>query len=70
MRTIILVIIKVLFISALFIISNENLNIKDPEDRSVFFDLYSLWAKKVFNQSMEIAGYVVNSKWLPDLNRD
>lgn len=66
MKILVLITIKFLLISALFIISNGNLHIRDAEERGIFFDAYSSWAKGVFSQGAEIVGYVVNSQWLPD----
>jgi len=65
MKFIILIIIKFFFISALFIISNGDLYLRDSEQREIFFDSYSSWFKGVFNQGAEIVGYVIESKWLP-----
>jgi len=66
MKFIILIIIKFFFISALFIVSNGNLHLSDAEQREVFFDSYGAWFNSVFNQGVEILGYVVESKWLPE----
>ncbi|MBM3228515.1 hypothetical protein FJZ20_01350 [Candidatus Pacearchaeota archaeon] len=66
MKVIALVIIKFLFISALFIVSNGNLYLKESEQRDVFFQAYSNWISGVFSQGMEVAGYVINSRWLPE----
>lgn len=66
MKIIILIIIKFLLISALFIVSNENLHLRDPRDREIFFNTYSSWLGNIFDQSVEIAGSVINLKWLPD----
>ena len=61
-------IIKVLFIGALFIISNENLALSEQENVSRFFDGFYAWVGNLFGQSVQIAGYVVNSEWLPKEN--
>ena len=66
MKTLIIIIIKIFFISALFIISNQNLHMKDAGERQVFLDSYYSWVQDVFNQTVEIAGYVINSRWLPE----
>lgn len=66
MKVIALVIIKFLFISALFIISNGDMYLKDPEQREIFFKSYSAWLEGVFDRGMEVAGYVINSRWLPE----
>ena len=61
-------IIKILFIGALFIISNENLALGEPENVSIFFDIFYSWLGNLFGHSVQIAGYVVNSEWLPQEN--
>ena len=66
MKVIALIIIKFLFISALFIISNGNLYLKESEHREIFLQSYSDWISGVFNQGLEVAGYVINSRWLPE----
>lgn len=66
MKVIILILIKFFFISALFIISNEGLYLRDSVDRETFFDTYSTWLKNLFSQSVEVAGFVINLKWLPE----
>lgn len=66
MKVIILILIKFFFISALFIIGNENLYLKDPVDRETFFNTYSIWLENIFDQSIEVINSVINLKWLPD----
>lgn len=66
MKVIILILIKFFFISALFIISNENLYLRDSIDRETFFNTYSIWLGNIFSQSVEVAGFVINLKWLPE----
>ena len=66
MKIIILIIIKFFLISALFIISNGDLHLKDSGDREVFFNTYYTWLGNIFDQSIEIVGSVIDLKWLPD----
>ena len=66
MKILILILIKFFLISALFIISNENLHLGDPVERETFFDTYYTWLSNIFNQSKEIMSSVINLKWLPD----
>ena len=66
MKVVILILIKFFFISALFIISNEELQLRDPVDRETFFNTYHIWLGNLFSQSVELAGSVINLKWLPD----
>jgi hypothetical protein len=65
-----LVIIKVLFVGALFIISNNNLHLADSHQREVFFGLYSNWFSDITLNSVKMVGAVVTFKWLPDKNID
>jgi len=60
-----IVIVKLLFLGALFIISNQNLHLLDSEQRAVFFDSYSVWLDNMFEHGREITGYVVKFEWLP-----
>jgi len=66
MKVVILILIKFFFISALFIVSSENLYLRDSVDRETFFSTYSIWLGNIFNQSMEVASFVINLKWLPE----
>ena len=66
MKVFVLILIKFFFISALFIISNEGLYLRDSVDRETFFDTYYTWLRNLFSQSVEVAGFVINLKWLPD----
>ena len=61
-----MVIIKLLFLGALFMISNYDLHLADTEEREIFFDLYASWFSTLTDQGAEITGYVVNFEWLPD----
>ena len=68
MKVIILILIKFFFISALFIISNEDLHLGDPIDREIFFNTYHTWLGNIFSQTVELTSSVINLKWLPDDN--
>ncbi len=57
--------VKFLFIGALFIVSNENLFLNNPEHLSKFFELFYIWLSGIFSQAWQITGYVINSEWLP-----
>lgn len=60
-----MIILKVLFLGALFIVSNHDLYLSENSDREVFYDLYLSWLNDLFSQSLEFTGYFVKSKWLP-----
>lgn len=60
-----IIIIKLLFLAALLIVSNNELYLKDAGDREVFFNHYYSWLEKLFDQGMGVTSYVVKSEWLP-----
>lgn len=60
-----IVIVKLLVLGALFIISNQNLHLLVPQERAVFFDSYVGWMDNIFNQIVDVTGYVVKFEWLP-----
>jgi len=62
-----IVIVKLIVLGALFIISNQNLHLAVPEERSVFFDEYSSWFTNIVSQFADVTGYVVRFDWLPSL---
>lgn len=63
-----LLILKLLFLGALFIISNHELYLKEAADRETFFDLYYDWIRSMVNQGFDVTAYVVKFEWLPDIN--
>ncbi|MAG77563.1 MAG: hypothetical protein CL811_12470 [Colwelliaceae bacterium] len=65
-----IVIVKLLFLGALFIVSNHELHLADEHERGVFFDLYYGWVDSLVNQGFEVTGYVVKFEWLPDKEQD
>jgi len=60
-----MILVKFMFIGALFIVSNENLHLNDKEDLDTFFGLYYGWLEQLYSQTLEIGSYVVYSGWLP-----
>ena len=60
-----LIIFKLIFLGALFIISNHELHLNDTRERTIFFEDYYSWLKTLYNQGVELVGYVVRSEWLP-----
>jgi len=63
-----IVLLKFIFIGALFIVSNQNLYLNVEEDRAEFIDRYHSWFEGLYEHSLEITGYVINSEWLPKNN--
>jgi NDP-sugar pyrophosphorylase family protein len=63
---IIMSLLMFLVLGALFIISNENLVLRESGNFEEFKDLYSDWLSELFDNGRTITGYVVDSHWLPD----
>ncbi len=61
-----IVVIKLLFLGALFIVNNHNLHLIDTNEREMFIDMYSEWLNSLVLQTTDITGYVVKFEWLPD----
>jgi hypothetical protein len=59
--------IKFLFVGALFILSNHNLHIGTHDELVLFGKMYYTWLGDVFDNGKAIAGYVVKSDWLPEV---
>lgn len=59
-------VLKFFFISALIIVSNENLALKEDTAREEFVGYYAQWIGGVFKNMGQMTGYVVESRWLPD----
>ncbi len=53
-------------IGALFIISNENLQLADREEYKEFVGLYSAWISSLGENVRRVTGAVVASDWIPD----
>ena len=48
-----------------FIISQNNLNIGDDQDRDVFLEKYGSWINSLIDNFGSVTGYVVKMEWLP-----
>ena len=55
-----------LLIGAFFIISENNLALKDEENREEFIELYTSWTNSIFENSKNLVGNVVKLDWLPE----
>jgi len=65
-----LTIIKFVFIGILFIISNENLQMADPNDRAQFIDSLNSWKETILSHVSQITSFVINSEWLPEESKN
>ena len=52
-------------ISALLIISNNDLAMRDLGNVSKFLEIYFVWVGHVFSNFVSITGHVVDLDWLP-----
>ena len=60
-----IILLKILFIGALFIVSNQNLYLSQQQDLDTFLGLYYSWLDSLYLSAVDITGYVVNVEWLP-----
>ncbi|MGA2130512.1 MAG: hypothetical protein ABSG05_02785 [Candidatus Pacearchaeota archaeon] len=63
-----ILIVKLLFLGALFIISNQNLHLAVSTERQTFFQDYSAWLGNLFNKAVDVTSYVIKVDWLPEKN--
>lgn len=61
-----LFLIMIFILSALLIISNNEIKMYKHEDVVTFVDLYLDWAENIFLNIRNITGEAVNLRWLPD----
>lgn len=61
-----ILIVKLLFLGALFIISNQNLHLAVSSERQTFFQDYSVWLGNLFHQAVDVTGYIIKVDWLPE----
>jgi len=54
-----------LFAGALFIISNENLHLKNPEEAKKFADLYYAWLLGIGKNAGSLTASAIKSSWIP-----
>ena len=60
-----ILVVKFLFIGALFIVSNNHLNLAIEENFDSFRVLYFDWLTTLYNHGARVTGFVVDSEWLP-----
>ena len=58
-----------LMIGALFIVSENNLALKDSGNIEKLGNLYFSWIGNLFQNSGQVMGYAVKMNWLPDKNQ-
>jgi len=57
-----------LLIGAFFIISQNNLALKETGNLNKFISLYSAWLTRILDNSSNAVGYVIKMDWLPGQN--
>ena len=63
-----LIVLLFLFLSALVIVSNNNLHLKDKGQAKQFASLYYSWLLSTGSKMVKTTGYVVGFEWLPGRN--
>jgi hypothetical protein len=53
-------------LSALLIISNNDLALYEKENYEIFLDSYVGWLNKLFTNSQKITGEAIKLDWLPE----
>ena len=61
-----MIIIMFLLIGAFFIISENNLAMKNEDSRVEFGNLYLSWVNQIIDNSKVLTGYIVKLDWLPE----
>jgi len=65
---IILFVIIFFLLGAFFIISEHNLKLANPSDRTELGKFYFNWLGQIFENSRNVVGYVIKLDWLPSGN--
>ena len=63
-----MVVVKLLFLGAMFLVSNYHLSLADQADRDTFVELYEDWLTGLLKQAADVTSYVVQVQWLPSNN--
>lgn len=62
---IILIVMMFFVISALFIVSNNNLAMYKQENIVSFVDMYTKWINNLFSNTEKLTGQAIKLDWLP-----
>jgi len=63
---IISIILIFLLIGAFYIISENNLHLKEQEELNQFVSIYVSWIASLYENSVSITGNMIKMKWLPE----
>jgi hypothetical protein len=58
-------IVMILLIGAFFIISNNNIHMLKQGSLSSFISNYIEWVGKIFDNGVQLTGYVAKLDWMP-----
>jgi len=61
-----LFIIILLLMSIFFVISENNLSLREKENLTEFKEIYVDWAKKAGTNTLEVTGNIIKMDWKPD----
>ena len=65
LKKVIILIVVLMFVSALLIIRDENLNLTKKDDVAQFGRSYVVWAGNVVKNVVGITSYAIKRDWLP-----
>ncbi len=68
MKVVYLILLFLVFSGIFLVISNQNINLLDKNDRSLFADYCKSWSVQAFSNVKSISSYVINLDWTPDLS--
>lgn len=63
-----LIVLLFLFVSALVIISNDDLHLKNKSEAVEFSRLYYSWILSMGSNVIKTTGYIIKFEWLPNQN--
>ncbi len=66
---IIMFLLLFLFVGGLFIISNQNLKLNNPENINLFFTEYKVWLNDLVDNSKTVSGFLIKMEWLPEVEK-
>jgi hypothetical protein len=62
----VIILMAFLILGGLFIVSNNDLALKDSGNIGELGERYYDWIGNLFGNGKEFTGYVINSDWLPE----
>lgn len=64
----VMVVVILLLIGAFFIVSNENLHLRNGDEMGKFMSLYYNWFVELSGNAKTITSYVIDIDWMPKQN--